>query len=87
MRDHQGEIVEAFCTPLDANSGLEAEMKALLEGILVAKTHSNHIWMESDAEVLSSMMRKGQLGPAKLRHVMVRIRVAPRDITWRMTHI
>ncbi|KAG6411630.1 hypothetical protein SASPL_129714 [Salvia splendens] len=56
-----GEIVEAFCLPLAANSGLEAEMKALLEGILRAKSYGRHLWMETNAEILCSILDKGHI--------------------------
>ena len=87
VRDHLGRCLEAFCSPLAAVTGLEAEVKALLEGILMAKTHGNCIWLEVDAEILCSLLDKGKLGPAYLRHDMVKIRVALREVSWRISHI
>ena len=87
IRDHLGEILDAFCVPLVADSGLEAELKSMLEGIPVAKAHSKQIWIETDAEVVCSMLSKGHLGPAKLRHEIVMIRIALKDISWKISHI
>ena len=39
LRNHLGESMEAFFGPVVAFSGLEAELDALLEGIMLAKRH------------------------------------------------
>ena len=87
LRNCFGDIVEAFCTPVKADSGWEAEVMALLEGVMMAKRHSQNIWIETDVETLGSFLEKGQLGPAKTRHTLARIRIALRDTTWRISHI
>ena len=33
------------------------------------------------------MLSRGLLGPAKLRHEMVKVRVALREVSWEITHI
>lgn len=87
LRNHLGETLEAFCTPVSASSGLEAELEALLEGILIAKRHGNKVWLESDAEVLCSVLKKGQFGPTGARHTMAKIRLELRDMHWRISYI
>ena len=87
LRNNLGEIVEAFCTPLEAESGWEAELMALREGVTMAKRHSRHIWIETDAETLSAHLGKGRLGPASSRHLLAEIRLALRDTSWRVSFI
>ncbi|XP_041995737.1 uncharacterized protein LOC121745859 [Salvia splendens] len=87
LRDYLGNIVEAFCTPLKVDSGWEAEVMALLEGILMAKRHTQHIWIETDAESLRLYMERGCLGPARTRHIMAKIRLVLKDTIWNITHI
>ena len=62
IRNSFGEIVEAYCLPMAAHSRLEAEMKALLEGILLAGRLGRYLWLETDAEILYHILDKGQLG-------------------------
>ena len=73
VRDHLGDIVEAFCTPVAASSGFEAELKSLLEGVKMAKRHSLMLWLETDVEMVQSRLEKRQLGPADTRHTMAKI--------------
>ncbi|XP_042033147.1 uncharacterized protein LOC121779791 isoform X2 [Salvia splendens] len=85
LRNYRGDLVEAFSSPLEVSSGLEAEMMALLEGILMAKAHGSYLWLESDAEILCSTLAKGLLGPAETRHTMAKIRNALKGLTWKIT--
>ena len=79
--------MEAFCTPLAAASGFEAELKALLEGVKVAKRHNTNLWLETDAEVMSLLLEKRQLGPAETRHTMAKIILELRGTQWRISYI
>ncbi|XP_042059514.1 uncharacterized protein LOC121804027 [Salvia splendens] len=87
IRNHLGDIVEGFYTPLTAASGFEAELKALLERIVIAKAHSCNLWLETDAERLFSILEKNHLWPAEMRHNMARIYMELRDIQWKVTCI
>ncbi|XP_047979233.1 uncharacterized protein LOC125221150 [Salvia hispanica] len=68
-------------------SGFEAELKALLEGVKVAKRHNTNLWLETDAEVMSLLLEKRQLGPAETRHTMAKIILELRGTQWRISYI
>ena len=87
VRDHLGDIVEAFCTPVAASSGFEAELKSLLEGVKMAKRHGLMLWLETDAEMVRSLLEKRQLGPADSRHTMAKIGRELKELQWRVSCI
>ena len=87
VRDHNGEILAAFAATLEAGSGLEAEVLAVLKGLILAKQYGDHIWIESDSETVVRWISTGQLGAAVVCHSLARIRGELRGVSWRMTHI
>ena len=87
VRDQLGETVEAFCLPLAASSGFEAELKALLEGVEIAKRHGNNLWIETDAEIMCLLLEKRKWGPAGTRHTMLKIYMELKGIHWRISYI
>ncbi|XP_047979134.1 uncharacterized protein LOC125221049 [Salvia hispanica] len=88
VRNHLGETLEAFYTPLVVISGFEAEIKALLEGVKVAKRHGRlNLWLETNAKVVSLLLEKWQLGPAEIRHTMAKIILELRGTQWRISYI
>ncbi|XP_042003733.1 uncharacterized protein LOC121752695 [Salvia splendens] len=59
VRNHLGETVPAFCSPVLASSGFEAELDTLLEGVLMAKRCGNNLWIETDPEMMCRILEKG----------------------------
>ncbi|XP_042003915.1 uncharacterized protein LOC121752889 [Salvia splendens] len=87
LRNHLGETVQAFCTPISANSGFEAEVKTMLEAIAIAKNYSSKLWIETDAERLYWCLEKNSLGPADLRHSFSKIYIELKEVQWKVTCI
>ncbi|XP_041990271.1 uncharacterized protein LOC121741533 isoform X2 [Salvia splendens] len=87
VRDSDGMLLGAFCTPLAATSGFEAELLALCQGLLMAKEQGDHVWIELDAAAIVTMLKSGKQGPTALRHTIVQIRLLLRQIQYKITHI
>lgn len=87
LRNHLGDIVAAFAANVGADSGLEAEMAAILIGISLAKLHGDHIWLESDAELIVGWINSAQLGAGSARHTLAKIRAELRGISWKVSYI
>ena len=79
--------MEAFCALVVATSSLEAELMSLLEGVKVAKRHGLMLWLETDSEIIRSVLEKGQLGPAETRNTMARIIIELRGLQWKISYI
>ena len=87
VRDHKGEILAAFSAGLEGSSGLEAEVSAVLLGILMAKQHGSQIWIEVDAEVVARWLATDQLGAASVCSEFAKIRRELDEVNWKVTHI
>ena len=68
VRDHKRAILAAF------SAGFEAEVTAVLLGIILAKQHDNQIWLETDAEVVVRWLAADQLGAASVCTEIAKIR-------------
>ncbi|XP_042016195.1 uncharacterized protein LOC121764206 [Salvia splendens] len=66
LRDSEGEILAAFSAGFEAGSGLEAEVLALLTGVILAKQYGNRIWIEADASAMVRWLSSDQLGPTDI---------------------
>lgn len=86
IRDHAGNLLTAFATPLAAHSGLEADLLAIWEGLWVAKGLGQVVWIESDTTHAISLITKKLLGPANIRHIMVKIPLTIREIKIKISH-
>lgn len=88
IRGHDGEIVAAFSAGFEGcKSGLEAEVSAILVGVVHAKQHDNRIWIEADAEKVVHWLSSDQLGPADVCTEMARIRKEVHGLEWKVSHI
>lgn len=50
----------------------------------MAKCHGFKLWLETDAEVLCSLLEKRQMGPSDTRHAMAEIIMELRGIQWKI---
>ncbi|XP_042051501.1 uncharacterized protein LOC121796786 [Salvia splendens] len=87
VRDQEGKIVVAFSTGLERNSGLEAEVGAVLAGVILAKRHTSRLLIESDADRVVRWLSTDQLDPAEVCSELRRIRKELQGLEWRMSHI
>ncbi|KAL1557893.1 hypothetical protein AAHA92_08426 [Salvia divinorum] len=87
VRDSDGMLLGAFCTPLVATSGFEAELLALCQGLLMAKEHGVHVWIELDTTAIVDLLKSRKHGPTALRHTIVQIRLLLQQIQYKITHI
>lgn len=87
IRDYTGKLLSAFCTRFPGSSSFEAELLALLQGLILARSFSTCIWIELDAAAVVSLLSSEGFGPAKTRNTVAHIRLLLKDIQVRITHI
>ncbi|XP_042016229.1 uncharacterized protein LOC121764242 [Salvia splendens] len=87
IRDHSGNMLVAFCTPLDAHSALEAELMPMIQGLDIAKDFGLPIWLESDAEQAIKLINGMVWGSACVRQVVAKLSLLKRQLKFRATFI
>ncbi|KAH6764465.1 hypothetical protein C2S51_015714 [Perilla frutescens var. frutescens] len=87
LRDHHGELLTSYCLPLQASSRFEAELRSLLQGLLLLPQTASHVWIELDAAAVVTVITSGARGSGQLREVFSRLRLILRDRHVRVTHI
>ncbi|XP_042003906.1 uncharacterized protein LOC121752882 [Salvia splendens] len=87
VRDLAGKMLVAFATPLQAHSALEAELKAIHHGLILAKEFNHPIWLEVDCEQALNLLNGVSWGPPQVRHDVARLIVLKRQITLRASFI
>ncbi|XP_042059515.1 uncharacterized protein LOC121804029 [Salvia splendens] len=87
VRDHAGNLLVAFATPVEAQSALEAELLAIHHGIILAMEFRRPNWIEVDADQAVKLLNGPSWGPASLCRVMARIATHKRQQVTRMTFI
>ncbi|XP_042038362.1 uncharacterized protein LOC121784263 [Salvia splendens] len=87
VRGSDGSLLRAFCTPLVAASGFEAELLALLHGLRMAMEFTSQVWVELDAAAVVAVFTSDRRGAADVRHHMVSIRLLLSQLQTRFSHI
>ncbi|XP_042051500.1 uncharacterized protein LOC121796785 [Salvia splendens] len=73
IRDHLGNMVGAFYTPIGAHSEQEAKLEIIHRGMAFAERRGAFIWVESSSHQARAAIESRDWGPAACRHTMVRI--------------
>ncbi|XP_042027173.1 uncharacterized protein LOC121774348 [Salvia splendens] len=85
--NHRGALLKAFTTPLRVGSVLEAELSAVLRGLLLAKEFGTTIWIELDATQVISLINTRNSRPAQTRHLMAQITLLQRSCVLKATFV
>ena len=86
LRNHCGNLIAAFTTPLDAQSALEAELLAIHHGLTLAWEFVQPIWVESDAAQAISLIKGASWGPAQSRRAMAHLALHRRHGNFRISY-
>ena len=62
IRNEKGDLLAGFAVELKARTGLQAEVGAVLQGLILAKNFGNHIWIEVDGKMVANWLSSGHLG-------------------------
>ena len=77
----------AFSAGVEGSSGVEAEVAAVLMGVILAKQHGSKIWIEIDAEVVVRWLSTNHLGSAEVCAKLAKVRRELEGVTWKVSHI
>lgn len=86
IQDELGRIWRGFAEHFSAGSAVEAELKALLRGIELARSLGDNIWIELDAQEVVGLIVTGSRGAAEIRYVLTKIRNILRGCHFKITH-
>ncbi|EOY06960.1 Uncharacterized protein TCM_021522 [Theobroma cacao] len=88
LRDHTGKLAFAFSENLGPLPSLQAELHALLRGLLLCKERNiTNLWIEMDALVAVQMVQQSQKGSHDIRYLLESIRLCLRSFSYRISHI
>ncbi|XP_042041281.1 uncharacterized protein LOC121786718 [Salvia splendens] len=79
IRNSLGRLILEFSAPLDAQSSLEAELKAAQLGLTLAQEFKQPMWLELDSEQVIKLISGTGWGSAHLRQEVARLRVLKRQ--------
>ncbi|EOY02236.1 Uncharacterized protein TCM_011923 [Theobroma cacao] len=88
LRDHTGTLVFDFSENIGPSNSLQAELRALLRGLLLCKERNiEKLWVEMDALVAIQMIQQSQKGSHDIRYLLASIRKYLNFFSFRISHI
>ncbi|WRX14697.1 Reverse transcriptase domain - like 10 [Theobroma cacao] len=88
LRDHTGTLVFGFSENIGLSNSLQAELRALLRGLLLCKERNiEKLWIEMDALVAIQMVQQSQKGSHDIRYLLASIRKCLSCFSFRISHI
>ncbi|WRX24224.1 Ribonuclease H domain - like 10 [Theobroma cacao] len=88
LRDHAGKLIFGFSENIDPCNSLQAELQALLRGLLLCKEHRiEKLWIEMDALVAIQLIQLSKKGSHDIRYLLESIRMCLRSFSYRILHI
>lgn len=87
IRNHNGEFLEAFCHFYGVVTPVEAEFRALRDGLDLCEDLCTHLEIECDSQVVVEAVSKRRNVPWKVRDLWLDILDSLRRITWTISHV
>ena len=87
IRNHNGEFIEAFCHFYGVVTSVEAEFRALRDGLDLCEDLCTHLEIECDSQVVVEAVSKRRNVPWKVRDLWLDILDSLRRITWTISHV
>ncbi|EOY34747.1 Uncharacterized protein TCM_042327 [Theobroma cacao] len=88
LRDHTGTLVFGFSENIGPSNSLQAELRALLRGLLLCKDRNiEKLWIEMDALVVIQMIQQSKKGSHDIRYLLASIRKCLSFFSFRISHI
>ncbi|WRX16205.1 Reverse transcriptase domain - like 10 [Theobroma cacao] len=88
LRDHTGKLIFGFSENIGLCNSLQAELRALLRGLLLCKEyHIEILWIEMDALAVIQLIQYSQKGSHDIRYLLESIRKCLSCISYRISHI
>ncbi|EOY06956.1 Uncharacterized protein TCM_021518 [Theobroma cacao] len=88
LRDHTGTLVFGFSENIGPSNSLQAELRALLRGLLLCKERNiEKLWIEMDALVAIQMIQQSQKGSHDIQYLLASIRKCLSFFSFRISHI
>ncbi|KAJ8642101.1 hypothetical protein MRB53_018795 [Persea americana] len=87
IRNHNGEFLEAFCHFYGVVTSVEAEFRALRDGLDLCEDLCTHLEIECDSQVIVEAVSKRRNVPWKVRDLWLDILDSLRRITWTISHV